>query len=281
MKRSFIILPLVWVFLTGSIPCFASTNILFILDSSNSMWGQVDKIAKIATAKKVLKALVSDLPEGTNVGLMAYGHNKERDCTDVSILSPIRKNNPDNLSVMIDAIQPKGKTPLTYALDQSLSAFSSLKGQNNYIVLISDGMETCGGDPCTASAKLVAAGINVRVNVVGFDVEKAERMQLECIASNGNGRYFNADNTKNLEAAFVEVKKAVVKAPTPAKIEGSVVNLLDPKNGGQTISASHDLFPRLIDGKEDTVQYFNTGQQAVYAFKDEQLATLESVAVPI
>ncbi|MCP3874276.1 MAG: hypothetical protein GY699_14115 [Desulfobacteraceae bacterium] len=70
-----------------------------------------------------------------------------------------------------------------------------------------------------------------------------------------------------------------VQDPAPAKSEA--INILDSKNGGQIISASHDLFVRLNDGKTDTVQYFNTGQQAVYAFKDEQIATLESVAVPI
>ena len=67
----------------------AAANMLFILDGSNSMWGQVDGVAKIETAKNVLGDLLADLPQDTKVGLMAYGHRAEGDCNDVETLAGI------------------------------------------------------------------------------------------------------------------------------------------------------------------------------------------------
>jgi Ca-activated chloride channel family protein len=57
-------------------PAVAETNILFILDGSNSMWGQIDGTAKIETAKSVLNDSLSDLGEGVVPGLMIYGHRQ-------------------------------------------------------------------------------------------------------------------------------------------------------------------------------------------------------------
>ncbi len=198
----------------------ASSNVLFILDGSNSMWGQVDGVPKIVTAKKVLVSLLKDLPEDTNVGIMVYGHRSEGNCRDVELLVPIGPNDPSKLAKRIETIQPKGKTPITYSLEQSLPLFASLKGQNNYVVLVSDGKETCGGDPCQAAKKLAAAGVGLKIHVVGFDVSGEERRQLECIAKGGRGRYFNAKDTEGLKRAFVRVKREVtLKSPKEKWVE--------------------------------------------------------------
>ena len=195
---------------------FASSNVLFILDASNSMWGRVDGIPKIETAKRVLVSLLRDLPTDTNIGIMAYGHRSEQDCRDVELLVPIGPNNPDLLAKRIQTIQPRGKTPLTYSLNQSLPLFASLKGQNNNVILVSDGIETCGGDPCQAAKKLSTAGVGLKVHVVSFDVSDEERKQLECIAKEGKGRYFNAKNTEGFKIAFSQVKKEVSSSkPAP------------------------------------------------------------------
>jgi hypothetical protein len=175
---------------------------------------------KITIAKQVLGALLKDLPPEINVGLMAYGHRTEGDCKDVELLAPIGASNPEKLAARLAPIVAKGKTPLAYSLEQSLPHFASLAGQNNFVILVSDGIETCGGAPDKAAAKLVAANIGVKVHVVGFDVSAAERKYLEAIAQQGKGRYFQAQNTAGLKDAFAQVKMEVVQAkpepkPTP------------------------------------------------------------------
>ena len=217
MKQLLTVSAVVAVLLFGSalIPCHAASNVLFILDGSGSMWGQVDGVAKIDTAKKVLTGLLKDLPKETNAGLMVYGHRSEGDCKDVELLIPLGPIDPGQMEARLAAIKPKGKTPLTYSIEQSQPLFAKLSGQSNHVVLVSDGKETCDGDPCDASAKLVEAGVEVKVHVVGFDVSDEERKQLECIAGQGKGSYFNAQNVQGFRDALAQVKEEVAR-PLPA-----------------------------------------------------------------
>lgn len=130
--------------LAVSKPGLAETNILFILDGSNSMWGQVAGVAKIKTAQDVLTDLMVNLPKDTKVGLMVYGHRSSESCDDIELLSSIGADQPAELVNKIRSIRPTGKAPIANALLGSRTAFSTLDGQNNHVVLISDGIETCG-----------------------------------------------------------------------------------------------------------------------------------------
>jgi hypothetical protein len=199
----------------ASVPALARTNMLFILDGSNSMWGQVDGVAKIDTAKTVLANLMSDLPQDTQVGLMAYGHRVEGDCRDVQTVAAIGAESVASITSKLNAITPTGKTPIAYALQQSAGEFASLPQENNHVILISDGVETCNGDPCAAATTLSADGVDVRAHVVGFDISAEERAQLECIAENGKGQYFEAKGTEGFKVAVAEVQQVAQTAPAP------------------------------------------------------------------
>lgn len=205
------------------LPAQAENDMLIILDASNSMWGQVDEVAKIETARDVLSSLVTDLPPGTRVGLMAYGHREKESCTDVELISAIGSVDKVALNASIAKIQPRGKTPIAYALEQGGKALlvGETDGAKN-IVLISDGIETCGGDPCAVAAALVGDNVNSRVHVVGFSVDEEAKAQLVCIADKGKGQYFSADSTQGFKDALAEVKKVAVKEPDPEPVMETV-----------------------------------------------------------
>jgi Mg-chelatase subunit ChlD len=181
------------------------SDLLFVLDGSGSMWGQIDGVAKIATAKQALTALIGDLPPETNVGLMAYGHRREGDCGDTEVLYPVSSFDTERLKPVIEAITPRGKTPIAAALEQAAAAMPASERPSN-VLLISDGLETCGGDPCAAARALAEQGINTRVHVVGFDLTEEENAALQCIADNGGGSYYAANDAKSFTEA---VKRAV------------------------------------------------------------------------
>jgi hypothetical protein len=191
-------------------PAHAASNLLFLLDGSNSMWGKVNDRAKIDVANEVLSKLVGDLPSGTRVGLVAYGHSRKDDCNDIQVLMPFSELDSKAFKEALRSVVPTGKTPLAAALETSIDQFADLE-QNNSIVVISDGIDTCGGDPCAAVADLKKKGFNVRVHVVGFDVNTKERQQLECIAREGNGQYFHATSIQGFKQAVARVQQAVIK----------------------------------------------------------------------
>ncbi|BBO69448.1 hypothetical protein DSCA_33780 [Desulfosarcina alkanivorans] len=201
----------------------ASGNIVFILDASGSMWGQVEGTAKIAIAKEVLTGLVEELPDDAVVGLVAYGHRRKGDCDDVEELIPLGLLNKKKTIAKIQALSPKGKTPISRSVRLTAERLKNLKEETT-IVLVTDGKETCDPDPCGLVKGLKASAIKFVMNVIGFDVTGDEREQLECMATAGDGQYYTAGNA----GEFMSAAREVVEKSTPPY---GVLKVSASKNG--------------------------------------------------
>lgn len=182
-------------------------DLLIVLDGSGSMWGQIDGVAKISTAKEALSGLVNDFGPNTNIGLMAYGHRRQGDCADTQVIVPPGQGTASAVNEAIQSITPRGKTPLAASLMAAGDVLSQRERRAD-ILLISDGLETCGGDPCAAAQALADRGIDTHVHVVGFDLNDQEAAALQCIVENGRGRYFAA----NSAAQFTDALKQAAAA---------------------------------------------------------------------
>ncbi len=210
-------------------------RLLLILDASGSMWGQIGGENKIVIARRVMKNLVNKLGAETQLGLVAYGHRREKDCEDIEIITPLAALNKAALTQQIDGLNPKGMTPITGAIRKAFEAVPAGTGATT-IVLFSDGLETCGGDPCQIVSKAKATGTNFVMHVIGFDVGKENVAQLECAAQAGGGLYLSAENADELAAAF---ERAVVPAdPSNAFLSIKVVA------NNELIDAHVYVFPR-------------------------------------
>jgi Mg-chelatase subunit ChlD len=250
-------------------------NVMLIVDASGSMKKQVDGESRMAAAKRVLAETLATLPADVRLGLLAYGHRKAKDCTDMELVSPIGAEDATTITDRIQKLTPKGETPIAASLEMAAKSFLAFKGQVNSIVLVTDGIEECKGDPCAAAAAIKAAGLDVKVDIVGFTLTAAQRKLIECVATETGGTYYDANNGKALSAALATVAKAAVAKPKEPDD-----NLLDPKNGGVLVAAANDEWTKLTDGKDDerAVPYAGIG---VYAFKDGKPATLTGFDVLI
>jgi len=202
-------------------------SVLFILDASGSMWAKLENKDKISIAKEVMTNLIKELPEGVSVGLEVYGHRRKGDCKDIEVLVPVGKGDKATLIQQIQSIQPKGETPITNSLEMAGELLKETEGETT-VVLVSDGKETCKGDPCALVKALKEQGIHVTVHVVGFGVTNEEKQQLACIAEAGGGKYFTAQNANQLKGALTEVKKEVIEK-AEAKPEPTPVPKAAPK----------------------------------------------------
>lgn len=189
-----------------------AANVLFILDGSGSMQAKVEGRSKIEVARTVLGTLVKSLPPDVRVGLETYGRNRKDDCNDIETLVPMGGDRTAFMKA-VNELDPKGSTPLTGAIKHAATQFREIEGSSS-VVIVSDGKETCGGDPCSAVREALTQGVKIQVHVVGFDVTPEEAAQLQCMAKAGNGKYFAAGNADELGKALAQVKEQVV-APTP------------------------------------------------------------------
>jgi Mg-chelatase subunit ChlD len=249
-------------------------NVMLIVDASGSMKKQVDGESRMAAAKRVLAQTLATIPGDVRLGLLAYGHRKAKDCTDMELVSPIGAEDAGTIAGRIQKLTPKGETPIAASLEMAAKSFLAFKGQINSIVLVTDGIEECKGDPCAAAAAIKAAGLDLKVDIVGFTLTDAQRKLIECVTTETGGTYYDAKNGKALTVALASVAKAAVAKPKEPDD-----NLLDPKNGGVLVAGANDDWQMLNDGKEErAVPYAGVG---VYAFKDGKPATLTGFDVLI
>src|SRR5690606_39849834 len=94
-------------------PTSAAEDVVIVYDASGSMWGQIDGVSKSEIAREVMADLVNGWSDGTNLGLVAYGHRSEGDCGDIETL--IEPGPLDRASFIdtVNAIRPRGKTPIS------------------------------------------------------------------------------------------------------------------------------------------------------------------------
>jgi len=189
----------------------APLTVEIIMDASNSMTGMVGKETKIAAARRVLKQAIEGLPDTMNVGLRVYGHRYATDdydnaCRDTELVVPIGLIDKAALAGWVDKIQTKGRTPLVISVLEAIKDFADIP--NGTIVLVTDGIESCKGDIKSIAPAIRSAGLELKVNIVGFDIREAEgRKELESIARSTGGRYLDARNADELLGALGQTLK--------------------------------------------------------------------------
>ncbi len=176
-----------------------------VVDASRSMWGQIDGVAKMEIAKDILHDAAKNLPEELHLALRAYGNTTPSDaknCSDSGLLVPFDTASRAPIHEAIEALRPKGQTPIAFALEQAAADFTSLESERA-LVLVTDGIESCGGDPVAAARALHAQGITI--HVIGFGLANAkheDRESLEMIARVSGGHFFTANSADELRGAL-------------------------------------------------------------------------------
>jgi hypothetical protein len=204
----------------------------YILDASGSMSETLpDGTLKIDAAQQVLTEHMRSFRPETNIGLRVYGHRlpyqqTDESCRDIELIAPPEKGQMERIVSWLQDFTVQGMTPLAASLELAKEDFVYDASHINSIVMLSDGIETCGGDPCQLVEDLKAEGINFTIHVIGLDVDDPTRQQLTCIAEAGDGTYHDARSQQELDAALGAVQEDVTQdeiivppgmsTPTPA-----------------------------------------------------------------
>ncbi len=203
--------------------------IYFIYDASGSMWGQMEGKTKMKVATEVLTQSVTDLAEGQDIGLVAYGHRQKGDCQDVEFVVGLPNKDKNKVVQALERIKPLGKTPLAHS---ALLVIDELRKnqQKATIILITDGIESCGGNICDVVTAAKKEGIDFKLHIVGFGLKEDETDQLKCATEAGDGQYYDAQNASGLQD--------VLKKATDNSVDNRQYNFsLYATKGGSPIDA--------------------------------------------
>lgn len=158
---------------------------------------------RIDVARDVLTGVVAEqLPPGTQTALRVFG-TVPGSC-ETSLAIPLGPLDPASAVTTVSTLQAinEVRTPLAASLEAAGTDLSVVEGPK-LIVLITDGEETCGGDPGAVIEALVAQGVDVRVNIVGFAIgDPVIEEQLAAWAEQGGGVYFSAEDAEDLGPAL-------------------------------------------------------------------------------
>ncbi len=131
-------------------------------------------------------------------------------CTDTSLVSTIAKLDRQRILSIVDRLQPRGETPLVYSILQAPGDLQAVGGGT--LIVITDGEETCGGDPVKAAQQLKDAGLPIVLNIVGFTLTgKKVEQELTGFAEATGGRYYSAQDGEALGRAVT--RAAVTRIP--------------------------------------------------------------------
>jgi hypothetical protein len=175
-------------------PTKTRKNLEIILDASGSMKALMGKKSRWDTALDTLEDVLAKLPDDFNVGLRIYGHREAstspKTCTDSQLVVPVRKLDRVGILKAAKIYKPKGETPLVYSAMQAPADLKAVGGGT--VILITDGEESCKGDPVKAAADLKASGLDIRLNIVGFALTNPKTQKELAGFSEATGGVFYA-----------------------------------------------------------------------------------------
>lgn len=213
---------------------------MLLLDASSSMLLSVDGKQKMGIAKTAMKRFAKTIGASSEVSLYVYGHegsqedkDKELSCTKIDEIYPMQSYSTDKFDPVVDDVAAKGWTPLAAAIKTANEASKNYEGALT-VYIVSDGAETCDGDPIKEAEEFAKGNENRQVNIIGFNVDQKGQDQLKAVAEAGKGEYISAENSDELNKSIEE------KWVIPSVLDVAYIQLNAP-NGFAISNAQYDI----------------------------------------
>lgn len=191
-----------------------TSDVMLVLDASGSMAasdfsdGAPNRMHRVRVA---LARVVPAVSRVRRIGLIVYGPGKTHNsCGHVDLKFTPSPDAASTIMDIADRLRPLGRTPLVRSVEMAIDVLKD-SPRPAEIVVLTDGEDTCGGDPCGLAHRLKAAGGDVTVHVVGFRLPKeSETSGARCLADATGGKFAVAETTDELEAALRETLSCAV-----------------------------------------------------------------------
>lgn len=182
---------------------------LFIIDASGSMNEYLGIYQKIHLAKKHVSHYISTLPQETEIGFLAYG-NRLPGCSSSRLYQPLEVGNHDTFKNRLFSLTPSGATPLAESIRIAGTLISQRKKETE-IILVTDGIESCYGDPKKELQALKQKGIPFQFHVLGLGLKNHEELQMKILTEEGNGKYFSIEDDSSFYTALDSLRNPSAK----------------------------------------------------------------------
>lgn len=235
-------------------------DLMVVFDNSGSMGGRINGVFKLHIAADVVTRLASHLPESSRIGTIVYGQTMRR-CDQVKTLLPLRAHSRDTLEKTLWQLNASGQSSLTAAVRAALLEIRN-RNQPTTLLLVVDGVDSCGGDTCALVRSAVNRGLDFSTHIIGLRLDEGAESELRCIAEASNGDLHHIRNLTDLDFAMGQVLFAALSTTTPTLVmNGNATprgSLRTPELITTTRSSlgTRSISPARIDAPD----HLNTGQ---------------------
>ena len=213
----------IWSFAHDATPARtqgSKPNVVLILDSSRSMWGQINGVNKVVSARNVISGLAKELEGRLDLGIVSYGHRRSAGCDDIQLIMGVGAHKASDVIKAVTGLKPKGSTPIAASLMKAAKA-ARYKEQRTSLILIADGLDNCKADPCDTARELKRDGKDLTIHAIAFDAKQKDKLTaLKCVADNTDGTFASAVNEGEL-ATRVKAAFDIAMTPVMAKISAA------------------------------------------------------------
>ena len=248
---------------------------MLVMDFSGSMWGSVNGEAKFQVLNDIVDRNFDDWSQSLELGLLAYGHRRKGDCRDIELAFRPGEVQSRTLRNWVNNQRPVGKTPLGNSLVTAASYFNN-KGQEANLIVLSDGIESCGVDPCRIVRDLQANGAKMTAHVIGFDLNARDAGEIRCIADLTGGTYVDANRADQLIDGFRRAVEIIAVKDDGAEqaLRDTLDKSLDAlRDTSQQLEAANNRAANAADNLAEA----NAEIRRLTALLDERDATIDQL----
>ena len=190
------------------------TRLLFLLNASGSMFAEWEGRLRMDVAKQMLTELVDSLrvDPKLELGLRVYGHQYHRrfqNCQDTKLEVGFAARNHDRIIGKLRTLQPSGVTPIAYSLEQAATDFPLDPAYRNVVIILTDGIESCDGDPCGVSQALQSRNIFLKPFVIGLGMDQNFAEEFACV-----GQYYDAQDVNEFRQVLNKILRQSLETTT-------------------------------------------------------------------
>lgn len=188
-----------------TLPTSKKLHISILLDASGSMKAQIHGKSKMDSAKEAIQSFADKLPQNAEVSLRVYGHkgtgsqkDKQVSCNSTEEIFHGQGDQTNQMKTALQGVKPAGWTPIANAL-KSVKQDINPETTDSVVYVVSDGIETCGGNPVQIAKELNQSKVKTVVNIIGFNVDNEGQKLLRQVATSGGGEFTSVDNDESLK----------------------------------------------------------------------------------
>jgi Ca-activated chloride channel homolog len=206
-------------------------RVIVAIDGSGSMAGRIGGQSKLDLARGAATRFLDGLPSSVAASLVVFGQQgdnseagKAQSCAGVDLLAPMTSDRA-RLGAAVSRIRAVGWTPLAAGLARAEALLAPASAQGEQVIyVVSDGEETCGGDPVATARRINSGTTHAIINVIGFGLPSSEAAALKDVSDAGGGYFVNVNSRADYDHTLERVRESNRRSSNAVRQSNAVAN---------------------------------------------------------